>query len=330
MSPLPAETFIVGEDEADTRLDVFCAERSALSRSQVQKCNDDGRLTVDGRKRPHSYKLSAGESVELVPPDPADAAAPPEPEDIPISIVYQDDDILVVNKAAGMVVHPAYGNESGTLVNAVLGMGIRLSTLGAGDRPGIVHRLDKDTSGVMVVAKTDAAYQSLSAQMKSRDVHKVYHAITWGSLGRATTTIDEPIIRHPLHRQKMSIARRGGREALTEVFVVDTFEHFDYSRVVPLTGRTHQIRVHLAHISHPILGDSVYGGRHQRGHSSNARVRQRLMAMKKMMPRQALHASKLSFVHPTSGQRVKFQTALPEDMRHALELLHSGEFKEAL
>lgn len=308
------------------RLDVFCAGQIApLSRNQIQKTNADGRLHVDGVQRPDHYALSEGEEVRITLPAPRRTDELLVAQEIPLRIVHEDEDIIVVNKPAGMVVHPAHGNEDGTLVNAILGRGTSLSALGGAGRPGVVHRLDKDTSGVMVVAKTDTAYRSLSVQMKSREVHKVYHAIVWGKLGRAEQTIDKPIARHPVQRQKMTVVSRGGREAVTEVFVVDTFEHFDYIRVVTLTGRTHQIRVHLTHISHPILGDSVYGGRRQRGLSSTARVREHLVAVRKLMPRQALHASILSFEHPTSGEQITLRTALPEDMRQALEMLHRGD-----
>ncbi|MEJ2722198.1 MAG: pseudouridine synthase, partial [bacterium] len=212
--------------------------------------------------------------------------------------------------------------RDGTVVNALLGRGVELSQIGGPERPGVVHRLDKDTSGLLVLAKSDAAYRSLSDQLRSRVVRKTYHALSWGHFGTGAHTIDAPISRHPVHRQKMTVAKRGGREAVTEVFVVDTFEQFDYIRVTTFTGRTHQIRVHLSHAGHPILGDPVYGGRRLRGLSSRPKIRDKIGALLKVMQRQALHASKISFNHPLNGVRLEFKTALPEDMRLALELLY--------
>ena len=318
----------VGPEHAGQRLDVFCTARiSPLSRNQIQKLNRDGAIEVNGRQRPGHYLLKDGDNVRVTVPV-RGPVKPPKPQDIPIRVVWEDDDIIVVNKDAGMVVHPAFGNEEETLVNAILGRGGTLSVLGGEDRPGIVHRLDKDTSGLIVVAKSDTAYRGLNEQIRSREMVKVYHAIVWGNLGTRDQTIDAPIARHPVHRKKMAVARRGGKQAITEVFVVDTFEYFDYIRVVTLTGRTHQIRVHLAHVSHPILGDAVYGGRRTKGLPSNARIRSRWMTIVKMMPRQALNASRLCFIHPVTGERLDFRTALPEDMRMVLESLHV-EDKEA-
>ncbi len=316
------QTLQVGPADDGLRLDVFCASRiESCSRNQIQKLNDDGRIRVDSIRRSHHYKVSEGESVEVALPAAVETAAP-GPEEIPLGVVFEDDDIIVVNKPAGMVVHPAHGNRHGTLVNALLGRGCTLSALGAADRPGIVHRLDKDTSGVMVVAKTDAAYRSLAAGIKDRRLKKTYHAITWGNIGTGHRTIDAAIARHPVNRQTMTVVAMGGRAAVTEVFVVDTFTHFDYIRVLTLTGRTHQIRVHLSSISHPILGDLVYGARRHRKMSSNAGVRSGLFNLQKTMQRHALHASRLSFAHPRTGDRLSFQVALPDDMRRALETLH--------
>jgi 23S rRNA pseudouridine1911/1915/1917 synthase len=314
---------VVGEDDNALRLDVFCVARiDSLSRNQIQKANKRGEITVDGVNRPDHYALSVGEVVTVAMPEPVGAPAPPVPQDIPLSVAYEDDDILVINKHAGIVVHPAHGNWEGTVVNAVLGRGSTLSTLGGGERPGVVHRLDKDTSGLMVLAKSDMAYKGLSEQIKTRHIAKTYHAIVWGNLGVEQRTIDAPIGRHPVHRQKMAVDPNRGREALTKVLVVDSFEHFDYIRVTTVTGRTHQIRVHLTHISHPILGDPVYGGQRKRGLQSIKRTKDQISALLKIMPRQALHASKLAFEHPVSGQSLSFKTALPEDMWLVLESLN--------
>ena len=319
------QTLQVSPNDAGLRLDVFCAAHiETRSRNQIQKLNEEGRILVDQVRRAHHYKVSEGESVQVEFP-PEVARSVPAGEEIPVCVVFEDTDILVVNKAAGMVVHPAHGNWDGTLVNAVLGRGTALSSLGGGDRPGIVHRLDKDTSGVMVVAKTDAAYRGLAAGIKAREMEKTYHTIAWGNFGKPHRTIESAIARHPVHRQKMRIVTKGGRPARTEVFVVDSFTHFDYIRVLTLTGRTHQIRVHLSSISHPILGDMVYGERRNRGLSSNTGVRSGLLNLQKMMPRQALHATRLSFAHPISGHRMSFKVAIPDDMRRVLETLHKME-----
>ena len=313
---------VVTPDEEGTRLDVFCSFHiESLSRNQIQKLNKSGTVLVNGTSRPDHYLLHSGETIAVdIPPSPK--SEEPTPEQIPIHVTYEDDDLIVINKEAGMVVHPAHGNWEGTLVNAVLGRDTPLSSIGGPERPGVVHRLDKDTSGVMVMAKTDAAYRGLGDQIKARQVKKVYHAIVWGNLGIPGRTIDAPIARHPVQRQKMSVAKRGGREAVTEVFVVDTFNYMDYIRVLTRTGRTHQIRVHLSHVSHPILGDSLYGGSRRKGITSGARVQRAVTQLLGLMQRQALHASMLAFVHPVTGERKEFRAAIPEDMRLALELLH--------
>jgi 23S rRNA pseudouridine1911/1915/1917 synthase len=313
---------VVGEDDNALRLDVFCAARiDSLSRNQIQKANKRGEITVDGVNRPDHYALSVGEVVTVAMPARVIAPAPTA-QDIALNVAYEDDDILVINKHAGIVVHPAHGNWEGTVVNAVLGRGSTLSTLGGTERPGVVHRLDKDTSGLMVLAKSDMAYKGLSEQIKARHIAKTYHAIVWGNLGVEQRRIDAPIGRHPVHRQKMTVDPNRGREALTNVLVVDSFEYFDYIRVTTVTGRTHQIRVHLTHISHPILGDPVYGGQRKRGLQSSKRTKDHISALLKIMPRQALHASKLAFEHPVSGQSLSFKTALPEDMWLVLESLN--------
>ncbi len=317
---------MVSPGEGGLRLDVFCVSRLGdLSRNQIQKLIRTGHILVDTTHRPASHPLRCGDTVRVDLSEPAPSKHGLAAQDIPVRIVFEDDEIVVVNKNAGVVVHPASGNRNGTLVNALLGRGLSLSGLGGEDRPGVVHRLDKDTSGLLVLAKTDRAYTALAGQIAAREVEKTYHTIAWGHLGVASKRIDTPIARHPVHRQRMSVARHGGRQALTEVFVVDTFEHFDYIRVITLTGRTHQIRVHLSSISHPILGDPVYGGRRAKDTSWNAKTRARMSVLLKLIPRQALHASRICFTHPVSGRRVEFRTALPEDMRSALEVLYREE-----
>jgi len=287
-------------------------------------------IQVNGIARPASYTLKADDLVLFSAPEAEQQEPVLIPQDIPVRIVYLDDDIVVVNKQAGLVVHPAHGNWDGTLVNALLGKGIGLSQLGSPYRPGIVHRLDKDTSGLMVAARTDRAYEHLAGQVKARSFKKVYHAIAWGNIEPRQFTIDAPIGRHPVHRKKMTVPKSGGREAVTNFFVVDNFKQFNYIRIITSTGRTHQIRVHLSHIHHPVLGDPVYGGRKYRGAGSDVAsktVRERIL---KIMKRHALHASELAFTHPSSERRMEFLTALPDDMMQTIELLYTADwFKEA-
>jgi 23S rRNA pseudouridine1911/1915/1917 synthase len=320
-------SFTVADDEDGQRLDRLCAARHPdLSRNQLQILNARGAVTVDGRIRPDSYSVSAGERVEIrasaVEIEGWDPDVIPGPEDIPVAVVFEDDHLVVVNKQAGLVVHPAHGNPGGTLVNALLGRGTRLAGLGAPQRPGIVHRLDKDTTGLMVVAKTDAAYMGLAAKLKDKEILKEYHAIVCGNIGRAELTVREPVGRHPVHRQRMAVRREGGKEAVSQLFVVDSYSHFDYIRVAIYTGRTHQIRVHMSHVSHPVLGDHVYGGRLRKAQTGDPGAKVIYEKLSKTVSRQALHASKLSFAHPVSGRDMTFRTALPQDMRLALELLY--------
>lgn len=320
----PRVSITVGEGDAGQRLDRFLASAlDGYSRTQVQSMNAAGAILVDGRVRSDSFALSAGETVEVefAPPTPALAGAP-APQQIAIPVVYEDEAVVVVDKPAGMVVHPAHGNWDGTLVNALLGRGTPLSTLGSTDRPGVVHRLDKDTSGIMVLARTDAAYRSLASQFKEKETEKTYHALVHGHVRAREFTIEEPIARHPVHRQRMAVAGTDGRAARTDVFVVDTFQHFDYIRVLTHTGRTHQIRVHMAHVGNPLLGDLLYGGRRSRGAGNQGRGKTTFERLMKIMPRHALHATRLSFTHPELETRMTFTSALPADMRSAMELLY--------
>ncbi|MFH1754363.1 MAG: RluA family pseudouridine synthase [Candidatus Latescibacterota bacterium] len=325
------QIFIVAAEDGGQRLDSYLASRlNDLSRTRIQKLNKDGHILVDGMARPSSYAVRADDEIELYDPSAGEEEFKLIPQDIPLDITYEDADIIVVNKAAGLVVHPAHGNWDGTLVNALLGRGCRLSKLGSPFRPGIVHRLDKDTSGLMVVAKNDEAYVHLSEQILQREFTKLYHAFAWGNVGTKEFTVDAPIGRHPIQRQKMTVPDSGGREALTKFFVIDSFRHFDYIRITAFTGRTHQIRVHLSHVQHPIVGDPVYGGRKRRPVDRNARTKQTLDKILTILRRHALHASTLAFEHPTSGDWMEFRTALPDDMLRVLELLYLEDwFKEA-
>jgi 23S rRNA pseudouridine1911/1915/1917 synthase len=286
------------------RIDKYVSEAvPELSRAAVQRLLDEGRILVNGGACKASYRLSAGDtiSVQIPPPVEVEIAA----EAIPLDVVYEDSDILVVNKPAGMVVHPAFGHDSGTLVNAVLARCPDLSGVGGELRPGIVHRLDKDTSGLIVVAKGDAALRDLQAQFKGREVQKAYLALAEGQVSPPTGSIDAPIGRDPRARKKMAVIQRGGRESQTEYRVLETYDEHTLVEAHPLTGRTHQIRIHLAFIGHPIVGDPVYGFRKQRVKA----------------PRLFLHAARLAFRLPATGERREFESPLPDDLARVLERL---------
>lgn len=268
-------------------------------------------MHVDGRAAKANLRIKAGSTVEVSLPDLVDAK--PEPEDLPIPIVYQDADIIVVDKPAGMVVHPAAGHQSGTLVNALLHHVDDLSGIGGEKRPGIVHRLDRGTSGLIVAAKHDAAHQELARQFHDREVEKEYVALVWGVVV-AGRRIEEPIGRDPNNRKRMSNRARRSREAVTRI--VRTFEvnpALTLAQIAIHTGRTHQIRVHLSAIGHPIVGDALYGGVHRR-------VQADIKAVQKL-DRPFLHAAKLAFTHPIDGRRMAFESELPPDLKAVLDAL---------
>jgi 23S rRNA pseudouridine1911/1915/1917 synthase len=242
-----------------------------------------------------------------------------KPEALPLSILFEDPSIIVINKPAGMVVHPAAGNLSGTLVNALLYHCKDLSGINGVIRPGIVHRLDKDTSGIMVVAKEDQSYHHLSRQFKNRTVQKVYLAIAYGQFDRDEGIIDAAIGRHPSERKRMSTRAKKGRAAVTRWRVVEQLRGFSLLEILPQTGRTHQIRVHLTSIGHPILGDPVYGRKNKEGAIQDPLLKECV----KRMGRQALHARRLGFIHPRNGERVEFVAPIPDDMKEVLECLSS-------
>jgi 23S rRNA pseudouridine1911/1915/1917 synthase len=294
-------------DDGGTRLDKFLAEQVAdLSRSAIQRLIDTAQVLVNGEPVKASYKVRPGDLVVACVPQPE----PEEPvaEAIPLCIVYEDQALMVVNKPAGMVIHPAPGHRSGTLVNALLAHCPDLAATGgsAGDaRPGIVHRLDRDTSGLILVAKNEQIRRALQRQFKARQVHKVYVALLDGRLQAAHGRIEAPLGRDPRHRQRMAVVP-GGREAVTEYRLLACFAG-DYSLVEaePKTGRTHQIRVHFASIGHPVVGDTVYGRRPTR----------------LPVPRQFLHAQRLGFTHPLTGQPLGFEAPLPDDLAAVLRML---------
>jgi 23S rRNA pseudouridine1911/1915/1917 synthase len=261
--------------------------------------------------------VKAGEVISGTLPEPEPLALNPEP--LPLTILYEDPSIIVIDKPSGMVVHPAYGNPRGTLVNALLYHCKDLTGINGVLRPGIVHRLDKDTSGVMVVAKDDEAYRQLTKQFKNRTVEKVYLALVYGPFRKDEGLIDAAIGRHPHERKRMSLRTRRGRTAITRWRVAERLNGFTLLEVFPQTGRTHQIRVHLSSMGHPLLGDPLYGRKGRSGTIHDPALKECVIRM----GRQALHAYRLGFVHPKTGENVRFESPLPEDMKKVRECLHS-------
>ncbi|HEU4760366.1 MAG TPA: RluA family pseudouridine synthase [Dehalococcoidia bacterium] len=292
-------------DRAGERLDAFLARRcSELSRSHARRLIDDGLVSVEGTPGKPALRLSQGDRVRASLP-PAKTVGPPQPEPIPVTVIYQDNDVLVVDKPAGLTVHPAPGHPSGTLVNALLALVPELRGVADTLRPGIVHRLDRDTSGLLVVAKNERAHRSLTRQLKGREVHKTYLALVHGAPRPSEGVIEAPIGRHPRNRKKMAIVP-GGREAETRYRTRAVLDGYALLEIEPITGRTHQIRVHLAALGHPVVGDATYGRRST------------------LVPRQFLHAWRLAFALPSSGRLVEFESPLPPDLREALGELERG------
>jgi 23S rRNA pseudouridine1911/1915/1917 synthase len=305
------------------RLDRFVSDRLELSRTRVQGLLADGRITVDGRPAKKSEAVEPGMCVAVVVP----AAVPVqiEAEDLPIEVVYEDPYLAVVNKPAGMVVHPAPGHRSGTLVNALLWHVHDLSGVGGRLRPGIVHRLDRDTSGLLVVAKTDAAHLGLSEALRKRRLKRLYLAAAWGHLAESPLTIEAPIGRDRKDRKKMAVVPEG-RSASTRARVRERWRRADLLDVALKTGRTHQIRVHLAHVGHPVVGDALYGMGWERGMGGPGHSW--ALELARRTPRQFLHAAELAFDHPVSGQRMRFHADLPLDLAEVAEWAR-GEGKPA-
>lgn len=302
------------DDGVGERLDAWIAARvPRLSRSRVAQLLEHGQITVNGRAARKSRRAEAGDvvEIELPAPEPSYAAA----EDLPLSIVYEDADLLVLDKPAGIVVHPAPGHRSGTLVNALLHHVGDLSGIGGVLRPGIVHRLDRDTSGLLLVAKNDEAHRALADALKRREVHRVYWVVAWGHLTGDDLVVEAPIARSPTHRKHMAVVA-GGRHATTRFHRLERWVAADLLRAELETGRTHQIRVHLAHIGHPVVGDEVYGAAGARRTSGPGALWARQLA--KMVPRQFLHAAELSFTHPRTGEKLRFRSPLPADLAPAI------------
>ena len=296
------ETFFEEEEENGTE----SGSAVPLSRSSVQKLIEDGHVLVNGAGCKANYKVKAGDAILILLPEPEDPEAKPEP--IPLDIVYEDSDIIVVNKSRGMVVHPAAGNSGGTLVNALLWQCKDLSDINGVRRPGIVHRIDKDTTGLIAVAKNNAAHLSLAAQLQDHSMARVYYAIAEGETRESSGTVRAPIGRHETDRKKMCVNLKNGKEAVTHFEVLERFGSCMLVKCRLETGRTHQIRVHMAYIGHPVAGDPVYGPRNKRG-----------------LAGQALHAGSLTLRHPSTGEQMTFEAPLPEDFRGLLETLRNGE-----
>ena len=318
---MTALTFEAGPDHEGLRLDKYLAgELPNHSRAQVQRLIDDGRVSMTRVAAPKANTaVRPGDRVTVEVPPPAPTAL--EPEDLPLDILHDDADIVVVNKPAGLVVHPGAGHQTGTLVHALLHHVDDLSGIGGETRPGIVHRLDKGTSGVMVVAKHDAAHQELARQFHDREVEKEYVALVWGVVHNRKR-IDLPIGRDPVHREKISTRARRARSAVTRVTWARELPGLTLIRVAIATGRTHQIRVHLSAIGHPIVGDALYGGVHKR-------VANDIRAVLRLT-RPFLHAERLAFTHPRTGERMAFETPLPPDLLSVLEDITPPESRAAL
>lgn len=302
------ETVRAEAEDAGTRADVFLAAKLGVSRSNMQKLLEDGRVKRGEKIIKANYKVRAGEMfvVDIPEPEPIEAV----PENIPLDIIYEDDDVVVLNKARGMVVHPAPGNYTGTLVNALLYHCSNLSGINSAIRPGIVHRLDKDTSGIMIVAKNDAAHISLSQQIQSKTAVRTYLAVVRGNIKTDSGTIETQIARDKTDRKKMAVVKEGGRDAITDYEVLERFGKYTLVRCKLRTGRTHQIRVHMEYLGYPLVGDPKYSP----------------MKTPFAIKGQALHSHTLEFTHPRTGERIKFEAPLPEDMHKIITRLHNGQF----
>lgn len=295
--------FIVDSYSEDLRLDIYLSENiKDKSRSYIQNLIKGEKVLINGKIKKGSYKLKLNDDIEVEIPE--NEKLNVEPENIPIDIVYEDSDVIVVNKPQGMVVHPAPGNYGGTLVNALLYHCTDLSGINGVLRPGIVHRIDKDTSGILVVAKNDMAHKKLAEQLKEHSMNRIYNALVEGVLKEDTGTIDKPLGRHPNQRIKMAVIK-DGRRAVTHYRVLNRYKSNTLIECKLETGRTHQIRVHMAYIGHPIVGDPVYGYSKQRF----------------KLEGQMLHAKKLGFIHPTTNKYIEFDSELPEYFKKVIEII---------
>ncbi|MEN6372520.1 MAG: RluA family pseudouridine synthase [Armatimonadota bacterium] len=314
---------ITVEDGAGERIDAFIAARiPGLTRSAVGRLIDEELVTIGGVLVKAKHKVKTGDeiTVEIPPPAPTDIKA----EKIPLDVVYEDSDIIVVNKPKGMTTHPAPGSPAGTLVNALLARDTGLSAVGGVQRPGIVHRLDKDTSGLIVVAKNDAAHVSLQFQIQKKTAARRYIALVWGDTKFEKAVVDAPIGRHPSDRKKMAVVTNGqARPAVTDLRVMERLSGFTLLEASLRTGRTHQIRVHCAYIGHPVVGDSVYCGRRHSPSRFGPKGRLEFEKLVEALKGQALHAYKLSFSHPRTGELMSFETPIPKDMAVLIDWLRA-------
>ena len=305
---MPMELIELTAEAGGMRIDAWLSEQlPGLTRSAAHRQQADGQVTCSGTAVKKNYNVSSGDTYLVAIPEAVEV--PLTPQNIPLDIVFEDNDVVVVNKPRGMVVHPAPGHPNGTLVNALLyHCGDTLSGVGGEKRPGIVHRIDKDTSGLLIVAKNDAAHLALSAQLSDRSLSRVYRAVVTGSLREDKGTVDAPIGRHPNDRKKMAVTQVNSRNAVTHWNVLERYRGYTHIRCKLETGRTHQIRVHMAHIGHPLLGDEVYG---------HAKLPE------KGLTGQCLHAKELQFVHPRTGEMVHLDTELPDYFKDVLNRLGS-------
>ncbi len=297
-------TLTATTEHTGTRLDAFVAANAdGLTRSAATRLLEEGHILCDGKAVAKNYKMRGGETVEVTLPDPVETEL--VPQNIPLDVVYEDEDVIVVNKPVGLVVHPAPGHPDGTLVNALLyHCGDSLSGIGGEKRPGIVHRIDRDTSGLIIAAKNDAAHLALSAQLSDHTLARTYECLVVGNLRQDSGTVDAPLARHPSDRKKQAVIA-GGRNAVTHWEVIDRYQGVTHLRCRLETGRTHQIRVHMAYINHPILGDTVYGAKKPVNGLTG----------------QCLHAVGLQFIHPRTGEKVALSCPLPEEFTAYLKKL---------
>ena len=307
--------YTVEAQDAGKRLDAFLAENTDLSRSAAAKLIESGAVTVNGKKTEKKYLIKEGDEAEVILPEVEEYEA--VPENIPLNVVYEDSDIIVINKPSGMVVHPAPGNYTGTLVNALLyHCKNSLSGIGGVMRPGIVHRIDKDTSGLLVVAKNDASHRALSEELGYHGIEREYHALVRGGFKEESGTVDLPIGRHPVDRKKMAVIKsgEGAREAVTHYEVLRSYGQISYLKLKLETGRTHQIRVHMSYLGHALLGDEVYSSTKIPFEKQHA----------PLFDGQILHAKRLSLTHPRTGERMTFECELPDNFKKLIEILENN------
>lgn len=301
---------VATDEDIGKRADVFISKAADITRSASQTLMEKGAVKINGKTCTKSLKMKAGDTVEIELPEPEMCEA--QPEDIPLDVIYEDDDVIVVNKPSGMVVHPAPGHTTGTLVSGLLyHCKESLSDINGVIRPGIVHRIDRDTSGLLAVAKNNKAHISLASQLEDHTLSRVYYTVVCGHLNE-TGTVDAPIGRHPVDRKRMAVIK-DGRRAVTHYEALEEYSQYTFAKMRLETGRTHQIRVHMAHIGHPIIGDPVYGRptQFEKHHPS-------------LFDGQMLHAGELTFVHPTTGEKVTVKAPLPKNFEEALTLLRNG------